>query len=681
MAYELKFTDSVNKGSIIVEDRTLDVINTSLKFPGRGNTGFGQAVNENFLHLLENFANTQAPLRPVEGQLWYDTTPGINQLKIFDGTSWVASGGLKKSDFEPSQSTSLAGDLWVNTDRQQLFLYTGASWILVGPSFSEGLLTGTESETIIGTDDNEYNVLSIKLNNKIAAIITDNEFVPKSAIPGFRQGLKPGINLSDKPLVDNKTLKFQGISEKAENLIVDNNTIPARNFLRRDTISTTDFQFRIRSNQGLEIGSGGQLKLSIDRESATIQHNTSGSNINFRLRDNNVTQTVLTIDSSSKIGINNPSPDSELDVRGNITVSPLLTDSTTGKVIINNVDDDSIKTNGGIEVAKNLQISGETFLEDTLTSTNIVPDLNRTRNIGSTTNRYNQIISDTFIGNLQGNVTGNITGRSGSSDRLTSATTFSIDGDVEFDSFSFDGQVGGSTKSFDVRIRNSFISNKDTISDSSPLDEILINRTTGQTGVFKISKQNFLKTIPLVPVGSVLQYAGAEPPRGWLFCDGSEIRKSDFTELWLVIGHRFRDPSLISDGGTNFFALPDIRGRFPLGLDNMGGAPANRVTSNAARDIGGNSGSESVQLSLNNVPNHDHSLRAPSGTQYYGIRVGTGAPADPEAINLPMESGQGGTQGLASSGGINTSSDLGRPFNVMNPYLAMNYIIYTGTQL
>ena len=36
------------------------------------------------------------PTNPVEGQLWYDTTAGGEQLKVYDGTTWVASGGLKK---------------------------------------------------------------------------------------------------------------------------------------------------------------------------------------------------------------------------------------------------------------------------------------------------------------------------------------------------------------------------------------------------------------------------------------------------------------------------------------------------------------------------------------------------------------------------------------------------------
>ena len=68
-------------------------------------------------------------LRPREGQLWYDTTPGTEQLKVYDGTNWVASGGLKKASTAPQAGQSLIGDLWVDTDNQQLYLFSGSGWV------------------------------------------------------------------------------------------------------------------------------------------------------------------------------------------------------------------------------------------------------------------------------------------------------------------------------------------------------------------------------------------------------------------------------------------------------------------------------------------------------------------------------------------------------------------------
>ena len=151
MAYTVNYTDVANKGSISVEDNTINQ-QTSLSIPGRNTTAYGTAIAENFLHLLENFTNSTAPGNPVEGQLWYDNTPGVDQLKLYDGTTWISASGLKKATNAPGAAQSVTGDLWVDTDNQQLYLYTGSGWVLVGPSFSDGLSTGVRATSITGTN-------------------------------------------------------------------------------------------------------------------------------------------------------------------------------------------------------------------------------------------------------------------------------------------------------------------------------------------------------------------------------------------------------------------------------------------------------------------------------------------------------------------------------------------------
>jgi microcystin-dependent protein len=683
MAYQVRFTDSVNKGSITVEDFTINT-DTDLSFVGARSTGYGLSVAENFLHLLENFANTTPPDRPVEGQLWYDNSEGVNQLKIYDGTTWAPSGGLKKSTNQPAVSNSIAGDLWVNTDTQQLYLFTGSAWVLVGPDFSDGLLTGGQAEVLIGTDNANYPVFIIKIQDRPAIIISAEEFTPKTAITGFRTGIKPGINLSDTPLVPGNILKYYGTSQKAESLIVGNETISASNFLRGNAVSTTQFQIKVKSNEGIQYGEGGQLSIYIDNEAGVIQHNNSGSNIDIRMGN----RSVIRVDGTRKVGINNTTPDEDLDVIGNIQISPNPADSTTGVLKVEStinstdIDEGSIVTKGGVGIALNLSVGGNVVIDGTTTTTNIIPDSSGTRDIGTISNKYDTVYATNFIGNLQGNVTGTITGRAGSADRLTSATTFAISGDVDNNSFAFDGQTGGSTKTFDVRISNSFISSKDAVSDANNSDEILLNRVTGTTGVYRITKRNFLKTIPLVPAGVIVPYGGISPPTGWLICDGSEVLKSDYTELWLAIQHNFKPAEDVSDGGVNYFTLPDFRGRFPLGIDDMGFRGSAGVVNNInAQTIGQVEGSESKTIQLRNLPEHEHDLEDADGLQYYGIRLGSGAPSDPAAIPLTIEPGLGGTQGLASSGGVRltgTTTSLGNAMDVMNPYLTVTYIIYTG---
>ena len=678
MAYELRYTDELNKGTIIVEDQTLN-IETSLAIPGRFRVDYGIAIGESLLHLLENFANSEPPAKPVEGQLWYDTTPTVDQLKIYDGTNWVAAGGLKKGALEPSIAQSIAGDLWANTDTQQLYLFTGSGWILVGPQFSDGLLTGTESESVVGIDDIEYPILAIKIQDKYAAIISSQEFTPKSVIPGFAGGIKPGFNISSTPLVGTETLKYYGTAEKAESLIVNGEAIAASNFLRGNTTSTTNFGINIKNNQGIKIGSGGQLTVGIDGNAGIISNSSEGSYIDLKTTAGGFSSTVIRVDSTRRVGINNPAPDVELDIAGDVQISPLATDATTGLLILDSTTDSSdistgsFVTKGGVGIAKTLNVGGDLGVEGTIYSTNVVPDISGSRDIGEANNKYNRVFATTFFGNLQGNVSGTVSGRAGSADRLSTATTFQIAGDVETDSFAFDGQTGGTIKQFEVRISNSFIANRTTSYDASNSDTILINKPEG---AFKISKRNFLKTIPLNPPGIILPFGGTVEPAGWLFCFGQVVTKSDYPQLWEVIGHNFLDPGFLDDAGVNTFALPDMRGRLPLGLDNMGGAAANRVTGPGATDVGNNSGSEDVLIGLENLPEHEHDMEGESA-QYYAVNQIAGS-LEADAIPLNLEPGGGGYAGYPSSGGIKTTADLGQALNVMNPYLALNYIIYTG---
>lgn len=688
MAYEVRYTDQANKGVIVVEDNTINN-DTSIQIPGRFSSAYGQVVGESFLHLLENFASANAPARPVEGQLWYDTSEGVDQLKIYDGTNWLSASGLKKGTTEPVASNSNAGDLWVDTDNQQLYLYSGSQWVLVGPSFSDGLLTGATPVTLIGQDNLEYTVLKIDIRDVTVAIISDNNFNLKSTIAGFTSGIKKGINLSNL----NDAYVLAGVAEETKAIRVTNDpntgvaTVSANDLLRGDAPSTTNFRLRIKNNNGLTVGTGDQLSFTVAGEAGIITHNTAGSNIDIRVKDGDQTKTVMRIDSTTNIGINNLAPEEALDIIGNLKISPSSDDNSKGRIIVTNTNNSvdftegSITTLGGIGVSKNVSIGGDLIVNGVSEFGNVIPDANGSRNIGTANLRFDQIYANTFFGNITGNVTGTVSGRASSADRLTSSTSFRMQGDVSAASFEFDGKAGESTKTFVTTISDSFISTKPTLFVSSLTDELIVNKTTGDNqGLYKISKLNFLASVPIIPVGTILPYGGDSEPSGWLFCDGREILKTQFSALFNIIGYNFRDPALLSDNGINFFALPDMRGRFPLGVDNMGEQPAaGRVTSSGATAVGNNLGTEKVTIDIANLPEHEHDLRGASGQQYYVVRDNPGVPLDSEAIQYDAPTGTLAGQALPSSGGIKTSTTLGQPLDVMNPYLAVNYIIYTGT--
>lgn len=84
MPYTIDYSET-GKTAIIVNDGTLDT-STSVKLIGKNYQRFGEILNEDLLHLLENFASASEPSNPTEGQLWYDTTAA--QMMVYDNGRW-----------------------------------------------------------------------------------------------------------------------------------------------------------------------------------------------------------------------------------------------------------------------------------------------------------------------------------------------------------------------------------------------------------------------------------------------------------------------------------------------------------------------------------------------------------------------------------------------------------------
>jgi hypothetical protein len=112
-----------------VNDATLD-ITTNLTFVGRNYSGYGQTIDQNFVKLLENFANNIAPTKPIQGQLWFDkTVPNNPKLKVcYDGHSFKDVVSIPIYDQYHSPSNPVDGDLWYVSDLNQIRVYIGGVW-------------------------------------------------------------------------------------------------------------------------------------------------------------------------------------------------------------------------------------------------------------------------------------------------------------------------------------------------------------------------------------------------------------------------------------------------------------------------------------------------------------------------------------------------------------------------
>ena len=553
MSYTINSTNPVNS-SITVQDQQLDN-STNLTFVGKNYSGYGPIIAEDFLHLLENFANVQPPGNVIggqslEGQLWYDT--GNNQLNVYNGSQWNPVGSIKKSTVPPVDS--IKGDIWVDENNYQLSIYNGNNWVLVGPQYSAGFQTGAQVLPIIDVSNATYNTTGVYSNGNLIAVISDTAFTPKTTILGFAS-IKQGITLNSVNYSNSSTpIKFWGRSSEADALNVNGTTINSSNFLRSDIISTTNQPLYIRNDGGISLG--GDLSFNISSASSAIifTSTSSGKGLNFSLKNSNgIIQSTMYLNANSKVGIgpNNTAPLSALDVAGIITIKDDTVSVPTigGQLVVNGTNDifsngllsistTSITTAGGIAAQQGLYVGGKTILNGVVTLNNldsnsnpiaasiVLPGANNSYDLGAKTAQFRNVYASTFgyiggpstfYGSFVGNVTGNVNGTANS---LTTPTIFNMSGDILSSNLSVNGS--GGTATFTTSLNPSVVYNLPEAVDTLSTDDFIVSRTitnpltnASSTVLKKTSKQTFISNLPTVPIGAMFPFAGILPPAGY----------------------------------------------------------------------------------------------------------------------------------------------------------------------
>lgn len=166
---------------VIVDDGTLDNT-TSLNLIGKNYAGYGEAQNENFVYLLENFAKGTEPTNPLLGQLWFDTN--TNKLRVYDkSTRWRILRGselsTKKTDGTLVAPVGLStGEFWYDEHNRQLNVWDGTSntFVMIGPQGVAGTITEMKATELLDVDGVSHPVIEAFVGDEVVFVISSLSF-------------------------------------------------------------------------------------------------------------------------------------------------------------------------------------------------------------------------------------------------------------------------------------------------------------------------------------------------------------------------------------------------------------------------------------------------------------------------------------------------------------------------
>jgi hypothetical protein len=312
MSYQINKTN----GSLLVDlaDGQIDNSTTDITLIGRNYKGFGEFINENFISVLENFANTLPPANPITGQLWWDTS--TNRLKIYTGEEFTSGGGPIVSAVEPNM---VEGDLWINNESKQMYFYDGNQPILLGPIYSafQGI-TGSKVETVLDNQSTSRTIIKFYIGNTIVGIYSKIAFTPTpgTQLGGLVGDVQKGFNVIDDDF------KWHGTATRADALIdATGATRLAAQFLPADTNGTTSGALIIQNSQGLTVGTSQNNKSYVLGTSFVTENQLTDHDWRVRVRTTDgPVDAIYTKTSTKHIGLFTNSPEYTLDVNGDARI-------------------------------------------------------------------------------------------------------------------------------------------------------------------------------------------------------------------------------------------------------------------------------------------------------------------------------------------------------------------------
>jgi len=339
MAYTINLTNGSTLTTIA--DGTVNDTSTPLVLVGKNYAGYGQFLNTDMVHLLENFNDSTEPTNKLTGQLWWDSA---GNLKVYSGSAWKTLNSITSSAASPSGAVT--GNSWFDTVNNALYIYDGAVWQFIGPTYSAN--SGVETQTIDDSLGGQHDVLNVNVDGVRIAIISsaEDEFTPSPLITGYTT-INPGFNLTDTVA----NVSFWGNASNALQL----GGRDADVYARTDTNETFNGTITVNNNSGLTVGTSNNFGVTVSGSTVQLTNNTNNANITVRTNTASVLTTAMTVVGSTA-GVNFANV---VTVSGNLEAYGYVnardaedaTSNTTG----------AVRITGGMSVQKTVRVVGDVY--------------------------------------------------------------------------------------------------------------------------------------------------------------------------------------------------------------------------------------------------------------------------------------------------------------------------------
>lgn len=516
MAYTLSKSD--NQVLLVLNDGecngpSFPVKTTSINFIGKNYSNFGDAQNENFLWLLENFAKTTQPNNPLTGQIWFNANPTVNRPSVFDGANWKAVATLQYSNTTTDAlinngSTpyvaNYPGDMWFDSSAKQLYVITstGTDKTLIGPESVPGFATTRMiSTTMSDTVNVRHPVIQATVDGELIGVVSSSTFSSNTA---------------------NFNTVYKGIT------LTTGSSLAVSTIWSTLTNATTLVAEQVLAN------------------SANIPTINSTNIIATTVTATNLNSVALTTGASGTVGT--------LTGQWKLTAGSHIAPTTN---LGNNLGSTSFKFNN--IYANN--ISTDNF-SGVITLTGVFKPISTdSQDLGTGALRWNNVYTKTVEATAVNATTVNATNITASG-TLSGALAMSS----MVDAFS------NTINRFDID--GTFTRNSDSILPSQRsiktyVDTAITNLSNSLLATIA-SLQNQLAGVSSVVAGTIFYTANSVVPSGYLLCNGALISTTTYADLFAAIGYTY-------GGSGASFRLPDLRGEFIRGTDAGRGVDAGRT--------------------------------------------------------------------------------------------------------